>query len=84
MNMNSTFNIVLEAMPAGVPARIREITAAPADRDRLEVLGLCEGRIVEVVRSGDPMIVRLLGTRIGLAAVLARTIRVETEPGVRR
>ena len=84
MNMNSTFNIALEAMPAGMPARIQEITAAPTDRDRLEVLGLCEGRIVEVVRSGDPMIVRLLGTRIGLAAALARTIRVEAEPGVRR
>ena len=83
MNMNSIVNIGLEAMPAGVPARIQEITAVAADRDRLEVLGLCEGRIVEVVRSGDPMIVRLLGTRIGLAAALARTIRVEAVPGVR-
>ena len=33
--------------------------------------------LIEVVQSGDPMIVRVLGTRIGLAAVLAGCIEVE-------
>jgi hypothetical protein len=34
-----------------------------------------------VVQAGDPMIVRVLGTRIGLAGVLARAVQVEMECG---
>jgi Fe2+ transport system protein FeoA len=81
MKMTSIFNIALSGMPEGVPARIGALEAAAADLDRLEAMGLCVGRTVEVVKAGDPMIVRVLGTRIGLAAVLARTVRVETECG---
>jgi Fe2+ transport system protein FeoA len=44
-------------------------------------MGLCAGRTVEVVQRGDPMIVRVLGTRIGLAAALAAAVRVD--PGLR-
>jgi Fe2+ transport system protein FeoA len=41
-------------------------------------MGLCAGRGVEVVKRGDPMIVRVLGTRIGLSAALARHALVES------
>lgn len=68
----------LATLPEGVSARIEAIEAVDADLVRLEVMGLCAGRTVEVVRAGDPMIVRVLGTRIGLAAVLARSVRVQT------
>jgi Fe2+ transport system protein FeoA len=81
LNMNSSFRIRLSVMPEGVPARIAALDAAPADVERLEVMGLCSGRIVEVVQAGDPLIVRVLGTRIGLASVLARSIEVENEYG---
>ena len=48
------------------------------DRERLQLLGLCPGRRVEVIQGGDPMIVRVLGTRIGVAAALARHALVDT------
>jgi Fe2+ transport system protein FeoA len=77
--MKSGFRIELANLPVGVPSRIAAITAGEPDQARLEVLGLCAGRTVEVVQAGDPMIVRVLGTRIGLAAVLARRIEVDME-----
>jgi len=81
MNMQSVFTIDLGGLPEAVPARIGSIEAAGPDHVRLEVMGLCPGRIVEVVQAGDPMIVRVLGTRIGLAASLARSVRVDVVCG---
>jgi Fe2+ transport system protein FeoA len=79
--VTSIFKINLTAIAEGVAARIVAVEAAATDLERLEVLGLCAGRTVEVVQAGDPLIVRVLGTRIGLAAVLARSIQVVTEYG---
>ena len=78
MNMKSSFTVELPRMAEGVRARIVEVSASDVERHRLAVLGLCVGRTVEVVQSGDPVIVRVLDTRIGLAGALARSIRVET------
>ena len=47
---------------------------------RLKRLGICEGQIVEVVRAGEPMIVRTAGTRVGISRHLARQVRVESLP----
>ena len=77
MKVEPIFSMTLNEMREGVPARIGSLEAAASDRDRLEAMGLCVGRTVEVVQAGDPMIVRALGTRIGLAAVLAWTVHVE-------
>jgi len=81
LNMKSVFKISLTEILEGVPGRIESIDASATDLERMEVMGLCVGRTVEVVQAGDPMIVRVLGTRIGLAAVLARSVRVTTERG---
>jgi Fe2+ transport system protein FeoA len=61
----------LAALPVGSRGRIASVDASAVDLERLEVMGLCEGRLVPVVKQGSPMIVRVLGTRIGLAAALA-------------
>jgi Fe2+ transport system protein FeoA len=81
MNMKSIFNIGLDGLEEGAPARVCALEAASEDQVRLEAMGLCAGRTVEVVQRGDPMIVRVLGTRIGLAAALAAAVRVD--PGSR-
>lgn len=47
-----------------------------ADVERLKAMGLCLGRRVELVRAGDPLILRVLGVRIGVSARLARGIAV--------
>jgi Fe2+ transport system protein FeoA len=69
----------LRSLPRGARGRVELVEADGLDRERLEVMGLCPGRTVEVVQAGDPMIVRVLGTRIGLAGSLAATIRVRVE-----
>ena len=44
---------------------------------RLKALGVCVGRRVELVKAGDPLIVRVLGARVGLSALLASIVYVE-------
>lgn len=43
---------------------------------RLKRLGVCEGRQVEVVRAGDPMILSAVGARIGISRALAACVKV--------
>jgi Fe2+ transport system protein FeoA len=81
MNMKSIFNICLDGAGEGLPARIVALEASAEDQARLEAMGLCVGRTVEVVQCGDPMIVRVLGTRIGIAAVLAAAVRLDARCG---
>lgn len=74
-----------QAIHAAIPlaslaaTRCAVVTAMPDDPTlaaRLTGLGLGEGRLVEVVRNGDPLIVRACGARIGLARGLAEAMRV--------
>ena len=67
----------LSALPVGACGRVVSVDVSAIDLERLEVMGLCSGRIVCVIKHGDPMIVRVLGTRIGLAATLARSVQVQ-------
>jgi Fe2+ transport system protein FeoA len=61
----------------GATGRVASIDVRDeVDLQRLEIMGLCAGRTVEVVKRGDPMIVRVLGTRIGIAAELAECASV--------
>jgi Fe2+ transport system protein FeoA len=43
---------------------------------RLKRLGVCGGRRLEIVHAGDPMILRVAGTQIGLSRQLARSVYV--------
>ena len=69
----------LSGLPVGGCGRVVSVDASAVDLERLEVMGLCPGRIVRVVKAGDPMIVRVLGSRIGLAAALAAGVHVRPE-----
>lgn len=51
---------------------------------RLKSMGICLGRTLEVLKSGDPLIVKVYGTRIGLSARLAEQILVEGCNGSQR
>ncbi len=44
---------------------------------RLKRMGVCSGRPLEVIRAGDPMILSVAGTRIGVSRKLARAVFVE-------
>lgn len=68
------------SLPQLAPRGTARITAIAADGDdavRLKALGLCVGRQVELIQNGDPLIVRVLGARVGLSARLAAVVYIE-------
>jgi len=68
---------VLASLPARCEARVVGVSAHGDDAARLMALGVCVGRRLQVVKSGDPMIVRVVGARVGLSARLAAAVLVE-------
>ncbi|MCA9260499.1 MAG: ferrous iron transport protein A [Planctomycetales bacterium] len=57
-------------------ARVVAVNAPGDDALRLKALGICVGRRIQVVKTGDPLIVRVLGTRVGISQRLAAEVRV--------
>lgn len=56
---------------------VREIDAQDEELERLMAMGVCNGRIVETIQSGDPMIIRVYGTRVGVSRRLGNRIVIE-------
>ncbi len=67
----------LNELPSGSHAVVQQIEPAGEAMERLMAMGLCVGRELEVVRQGNPLILRLLGARIGVSGRLARHVIVE-------
>ena len=67
----------LDQLPTGSRAVVRHIESNDEALHRLMAMGLCLGREVEVVRHGNPLIIRFLGARVGIAGRLAQRILVE-------
>jgi Fe2+ transport system protein FeoA len=63
-------------IPSGTRAIVHRIDAQDVAVQRLMAMGLCVGREVEVVRQGNPLILRMLGARIGIAGRVAKHIIV--------
>ena len=57
-------------------AIITEVGAGQADLPRLMGMGICVGRRLQLLKGGDPLILRVYDSRIGLSARLARLVRV--------
>ena len=64
----------LDHVPARVCGMVAFLSAADEDVARLKAMGVCLGRRVEVLQSGDPLIVRAFGSRIGVSARIARHV----------
>ena len=67
----------LDQLPARQCAVVRRIETGGDDMQRLKTLGICVGRRLEVVRAGDPLIVRVFGSRLGVSASLASRVWLE-------
>ena len=67
----------LDKLPARQCAVVRRIETGGDDTQRLKTLGICVGRRIEVVKTGDPLIVRVFGSRLGLSASLASGVWLE-------
>ena len=70
----------LTDLTVGRMAAIRNVEAPEDDRLRLASMGVCQGRRVEMVKAGDPLIIRVVGTRVGLSSRLAAYVTVEPCP----
>jgi Fe2+ transport system protein FeoA len=73
----STTAISLSDLPENGQGRVLDVVAESDDAIRLKSLGICIGRRVQAVKAGDPLIVRVMGARVGLSARLAATVVVE-------
>jgi len=72
----------LDALPPRVCAVVRSVTTDDEDTQRLKTLGVCVGRRLELVRAGNPLILKIFGSRLGLSAELAARVTVEVcQPG---
>ena len=61
---------------------VRNISIDDDEMQRLKTLGVCLGRRVELVKGGDPLILKVFGSRLGLSANLASHVQVEVcQPG---
>jgi Fe2+ transport system protein FeoA len=69
--------IRLNDLPPRVCGIVRKIETDDEETQRLKMLGVCAGRRVELVRGGDPLILKVFGSRLGLAAALAARVHVE-------
>ena len=69
--------VSLSGAPAGAVARVVCVSADSDDAARLMAMGLCVGRRVRMVRAGDPLIVSVVGARVGLSARLAAGVLVQ-------
>ena len=67
----------LGELPPKVCAIVRRIEAEDDSMDQLKSLGICIGRQVELVKRGDPLIVRVFGSRLGISSRLANRVLVE-------
>ncbi|MSR65351.1 MAG: ferrous iron transport protein A [Verrucomicrobiae bacterium] len=67
----------LNEMSSGTHAVVRSVEGSDAAIERLMAMGLCTGREVEIVRQGNPLILRLLGARIGVSERIARQVVME-------
>jgi Fe2+ transport system protein FeoA len=59
-----------------VCAGIDDSAMSPA---RMKSLGVCVGRPLELVSSGDPMIIRVCGSSVGISRQLAAAVSVVPE-----
>ena len=69
--------VPLDQIEIGHCARVTEVDAIEADVEQLMAMGVCVGRRIMLMQTGDPMILKVLGTRIGVSARLARHVKVQ-------
>ncbi|MGC9944358.1 MAG: FeoA family protein [Verrucomicrobiota bacterium] len=67
----------LNQLLPGQCAVVRHVESESEDIQRLKMLGVCVGRRVEIVKAGDPLIIRIFSSRIGISASLATRVWLE-------
>ena len=66
----------LDELEPGRCGKIVRINSDSRQVGRLAGMGVCVGRVVQMVKPGDPMVLRAFGARIGLSYRLGQQIAV--------
>lgn len=74
--------VPLTTVPAGAVATLHEVTDLES-RPMLRSLGLTDACVLRLCQVGDPCIVQVRSTRIGLSNAVARCLYVVPEAGSR-
>ncbi len=81
--MATTTGVIrLTSLAVDATARLRSAELDTEARDLLRGLGLTDGSIVRVCKQGEPCVVQVRATRIGITSRVAGTILVEPMPFV--
>ena len=68
--------LLLSELPPRHCGLVVDVSGEDDDHERLMAMGVCAGRSVEMVQRGDPLILKVYGTRVGVSARLADRVRV--------
>ena len=71
----------MTALPVGATARLHAAGLDPEARELLRGLGLTDRSLLRVCKQGEPCVVQVHATRIGLTSRVARAILVEPIDG---
>jgi Fe2+ transport system protein FeoA len=66
----------LDQMDARQVCVVHDIEAPDDDLERLMSMGVCRGRVLTLIQRGDPLILKVFGSRLGVSARLARRVHV--------
>ena len=66
----------LNTLAAGQVAVVEDVTGDSDDMAKLKAMGVCTGRRLQLVKGGDPLVVRVLGSRLGISGRLAEHVAV--------
>ena len=67
-------------LPVGFAARLHDAQLDPEARSQLRALGLTDGSVLRVCKQGEPCVVQVRTTRIGIAGRIARDVFVFVVP----
>ena len=57
-------------------ATVHHVEAPCDDLERLMAMGVCAGQTIELIQRGDPLILKVFGSRVGVSARLAHRVWV--------
>lgn len=69
-------HVSLTAVPVGAMVRLHDTQLDQDTRELLRSLGLTDASPLQVCKHGDPCIIQVRATRIGLCAAVARAVYV--------
>lgn len=68
--------VPLHRLKRGQSGHVERLSLPPTQAARLAGLGLCEGRLIEVISTGDPTIVRACGSTLAVGKALAEGVEL--------